>query len=368
MGATNSRSGSPPAAANPPGGGPNGNSYAETTAPIRSTLVEQLAFDLRADPDSHGPGPRTLERIADVHPEPWVAIRSGRYRMRKVPVRESRAYPLVEYARTGSSFTTLALDLDRDLSEADMVATVEGLDVPPPGWGVQSAESGHWHLIWPLARPVHRYPHARVGPLRYLSRIETWYLAALDADAGYSGVLTRQPEPINLLEVTATWWGPTGGYRLSDLARPIPKGWRMPTRRMRLDKLGWIGRNVDTFLEACRWAGRQANQARPVLAYVEEHNRHYAHPLPEIEERHIARSVERYRRRWIEHGWHRPDWIDRQANRGRRSGKARRAATAGRDQLILDLVAAGRSQRQIAGAVGVSRGTVENVIRRAPST
>lgn len=50
---------------------------------------------------------------------------------------------------------------------------------------------------------------------------------------------------------------------------------------------------------------------------------------------------------------------------GLQSGQARRAKTEGRDLRIRELAGAGHSQREIAYMVGVSRGAVARVLRRA---
>ena len=59
------------------------------------------------------------------------------------------------------------------------------------------------------------------------------------------------------------------------------------------------------------------------------------------------------------------DWShDTQRERGLRSGQHRRARTADRDQRIVAMLRAGRSQRETGRMLGVSRGTVEQVKRR----
>ena len=44
----------------------------------------------------------------------------------------------------------------------------------------------------------------------------------------------------------------------------------------------------------------------------------------------IARSVERYRVRWIANGWHRPAWLAKQARLAPRGGKASGRASPAR--------------------------------------
>ena len=71
----------------------------------------------------------------------------------------------------------------------------------------------------------------------------------------------------------------------------------------------------------------------------------------------IARSVNRYQRENLATGQQRR-FAFIQSCRGKRSGKARRLATAGRDAEIVGAVARGESQAAIAAAFGVAQQTV----------
>ena len=94
-----------------------------------------------------------------------------------------------------------------------------------------------------------------------------------------------------------------------------------------------------------------------LLAYVPKHEREVAY---------LARSIERYRERWIAEGrfytaQQRFEW-GRQ--RGLKSGEARRERLQERDETIVDLSAQGWSQRAIAKEFGLSRNAVVNVLKR----
>ena len=66
-------------------------------------------------------------------------------------------------------------------------------DLPPPNWIVRRPANNHAHLTWTLAEPVHRYPAARIDPLRYLAWIAEYYADVVGADPGYAGVLAHNP-------------------------------------------------------------------------------------------------------------------------------------------------------------------------------
>ena len=116
------------------------------------------------------------------------------------------------------------------------------------------------------------------------------------------------------------------------------------------------------------WAGSRAHDGAPVLTHAHAVNATFPTGLPRIEVVHVAKHVEAYRERWRAQGWHTPRWIARQADRGRRSGLARRKAALERDARIRALAARpGWSRQRIADEVGVSRSTVKRVLPEAPS-
>ena len=194
-----------------------------------------------------------------------------------------------------------------------------------------------------------------------LSRIEAYYIHAAGGDPKFIGVLSDNP--ITPDAGRRTRWGTRQPYQLAELADVIPFAWRRPRRVQ-----GAVGRNCALFEAAMKWAGRSANRNLPVLDAAVEVNGEFHTPLPWPEVRDTARSVERYRARWAAHGWHRPDWLARQTQRGRRggvaSGRTRRSATAERDAEIVAAVRAGEGIRAVAREQGVAASTVSRILRR----
>ena len=94
---------------------------------------------------------------------------------------------------------------------------------------VQRRSNSHSHVSYFLAKPVHRGPTAREAPLRLFARISEFYRQALGADPGYNGVLTHNPmRSAHRHGEFLTHWGCNRPYSLSELAEPIPRGWRLP--------------------------------------------------------------------------------------------------------------------------------------------
>ncbi len=164
---------------------------------------------------------------------------------------------------------------------------------------------------------MHRYPAARVEPLRYFAGIAEYYAHAVGADPGYSGVLAHNPAPM-FRSPYKTVWGREEPYTLDQLATAIPVSWEPP----KLRQTG-VGRNVDLFEAGMRWAGCQANKSLPVPPALMVVNQEFEYPLPLSEVQATANSIEKYRERWAARGWHCRRWIARQTARGSKGGRPR---------------------------------------------
>ena len=94
-------------------------------------------------------------------------------------------HPLVEWARTATSYCSIVLDCDSRESQELACAVEAGYgDLPRPNVAAQRASSGHLHLGWNLRTPVHRGATARPRPLAALGRIAEYYAVTLRTVAG----------------------------------------------------------------------------------------------------------------------------------------------------------------------------------------
>ena len=227
---------------------------------------------------------------------------------------------------------------------------------------VQRVSNSHSHVSFLLAKPVHRGPTAREAPLRLFARISEFYRQALGADPGYNGVLTHNPMlAAHRHGEFLTHWGRKRPYSLSELAEPIPRGWRLP-----LKPTTEAGRNCALFVGLMKWAGSPANIGREVLAVARVTNDGLEAPLGDSEVVGLAQSVERYRDEWIAKGRFYTE-AEREAwgrSLGLQSAAVRRAALAERDLRIIEGRAEGLSYRKLAQLFKTSLGSIENVIRR----
>ena len=202
---------------------------------------------------------------------------------------EAWKFPEIEL-RAGNSWPCIILDVDGANALYRIVEAVEKAEILTPNWTVTRKGSGGTHAVWNLARPVHRGEQARIAPLKALSRVYEFYATALQADSGYTAVLSHNPMASAHGPGFVTNWFHRAAYSLPELGSLIPLGWRRPT----VSRTG-VGRNCDLFQSLIRWAGCPENRENDCLAAAHVINQSFELPLPDSEVAGIAASVERYR-------------------------------------------------------------------------
>ena len=259
--------------------------------------------------------------LQDAHPRPLVGARgAGGFKSWRTSPAKAWREQYLEIGNAGSSWAALVFDCDHP--GAAKLALYDR-DIPQPNWIVTNPATRHFHAAYALANPVHKYEAARLKPLIKLRQISEFYSHALSADQGYVDTLTRNPAPL-IPTGDLTKWGRAEGYELAELAEFIPFGWRAPVA-----STTGIGRNVDLFRDLIRWAGREANAGTAALTAALIRNQEFDVPLPMVEVLATAASVERYRRKWTAHGWHKAAWRAKQAARSaKQTGKPRRASAS----------------------------------------
>lgn len=269
-----------------------------------------------------------------------------------------------------------------DVDRAGAVLAWEDADLPPPSWTAMNMENAHAHLVWGLSVPVLvDSPDMRQKPLRYLCAVEAAFRDKLEADPGYSGLLTKNP----LHERWRVLRRPQLVYELSELAAWVDLPKHAPKRKP--EEVG-LGRNVTLFDWLAKWSYKairrletrnftqwQADCNEKAL----EHNGDFPTPLDSREVWHIAKSVSKWTwRNMTLEGWqqfvvktHTPEI---QATRGRRNrpeiqadkGKkggiksgALRLAASGENRASARLMRIkGMTQAEIAAELGVNQSTI----------
>lgn len=321
----------------------------------------------------------------------WLPIDDAPWKVREHGLRDAHSRPLVSPGKIGGDFASsfrvapwaawhypslelraentypaLILDFDGPGSFDRVMEAVRLSKVGALNWAVQNRSTGGTHGVWTLEKPVHRGETALEAPLKLYGRISEYYAARLGADAGYTGVLTHNPMKAAQLAAFRTHWLRREPYTLGELAEFVPFRWRRPKPSRTA-----VGRNCDIFAHCMRWAGSPANQDVPVWLEAERINDGFQVPLDPPEVAGIARSVERYRRRWIKQGQF---WgpgkssydhsSEAQAKRGKKSGQARRKRTQERDRAIVQAWTQGTSIHALSRLHGLSRPTIRHILER----
>ncbi len=237
-------------------------------------------------------------------------------------------YPGIEL-RSATAWPVVCLDCDGTDGYSRLMVAVDDREIPLPNWVVQRNTSGGCHGVWCLEHPVHRGVPARAKPLRLLTRATEYMAQKVEADPGYGQVLSHNPMVPVASQDLKTDWLRRRPYRLIELAEIVPFGWRRPS----VPATG-IGRNCSLFEAGMKWAGSPKNLKLPVFVALMAVNEDVArvHGKPSLEPSEvagIARSVERYRQRWIEQDLFYSE-AERSAwgrERGIRSGVSRRKGT-----------------------------------------
>lgn len=247
--------------------------------------------------------------------------------------------------------------LSFDVDHPDGATAWDRLSAPPPTLAIENPANGHAHLLYALEAPVPRTEAARARPLLYLAAAQEGIRRKLGADPGYSGHLCKNP-------FHSSWqtrqWAHT--YSLAELADwvDLPRIADMKKRVADPDYAG-LGRNCELF-ERLRplsyslvrrfWIPGGFEHFRDALRVLcDDLNAAFAVPLPIAEVRAISASCAR----WVWKHFDPASFRELQSKRGARKGAAKREALMPE---VLRLIGEGKSQREVAAAVGVNHATI----------
>lgn len=246
----------------------------------------------------------------------------------------------------------------------------EDCNLAPPNYAAINPENGHAHLVYKLAEPVATSEHGRLAPLRYLAAIERGYRIELGADAGYSGLVTRNPYKTRTLCIHKHEYDL---FELSDwLKRDLGEYAEQET------VIAGLGRNVTLFDTVRVWAYkairfyRVAARSRlfdvwrnEVEDYALGINAQFPTPLVYSEVKATAKSIAKYC--WKHDQRAEQEFSQKQAKRGALGGKASgiARAKANEDKRVQArlLAAKGISQKAIATELGVTDRTIRNWLK-----
>ncbi|WP_327378946.1 replication initiation protein (plasmid) [Streptomyces sp. NBC_01216] len=190
--------------------------------------------------------------------ELWLPLRPyATNRLQEGIRREQRPVAMTRrYVEANPSAMSNLLVVDVDHSDAVLRAVSSVGSHPLPNAVVENPVNGHAHAVWALAEAVTRTEYARRKPLAYAAAVTEGLRRALDGDAAYSGLMTKNP----LHTDWSTEWFHGGLHTLGGLEEALsghmpPARWR-ETKRFRTNITG-LGRNCSIFETARTWAYRE---------------------------------------------------------------------------------------------------------------
>lgn len=239
----------------------------------------------------------------------------------------------------------------------------EDCNLAPPNYAAINPKNGHAHLVYKLAEPVATSEHGRLAPLRYLAAIERGYRIELGADAGYSGLVTRNPYKTRTLCIHKHEYDL---FELSDwLKRDLGEYAEQETA------VAGLGRNVTLFDTTRVWAYkairfyRVAARSRlfdvwrkEVEDYALGINAQFPTPLVYSEVKATAKSIAKYC--WKHDAEVQGKFSQKQAERGKLGGLAKGAANEQKRVQARLLAAQGMSKAAIARELNVHRNSITN--------
>ena len=186
-----------------------------------------------------------------------------------------------------------------DVDRAGAALAWDDANLPPPAWAAVDRQSTRGHLVWGLSVPVLvDSPDMRQRPMRYLCAIEAAFRVKLQADQGYSGLMTKNPAH----ELWRVLRGPRIAYELAELADWVDLPKFIPKRKP--EEVG-LGRNITVFESLRQYAYRHIRHYKGDVrnfvlwqAHLNtkalERNGDLLTPLAGNEVWHIAKSVSKW--------------------------------------------------------------------------
>lgn len=253
-------------------------------------------------------------------------------------------------ANNPNSKLWLMFDVDRATAPDELT---EDRGLPPPNLFVQNPVNKHAHVLYSLDIPVHLNASSSPKPIRFAGAVDCALSLSMDADAGYSGLIVKNP----VHEHWRTYSMAQMPYSLGELSDYVDLD-VYQDKRKHLPAIG-LGRNCTLFDKTRMWA------YKAIRAYVGDFNAWHDHvvkraslynvdfdsPLPLSEVKALSKSIAK----WTWKRFSPEQFALIQAARGRKSGESRRQQSLFRRTRAIQLLDDGQTYQQVADAFNVSR-------------
>jgi len=265
----------------------------------------------------------------------------------------------------------LTFDIDREGGAAEWYFE---LDLPAPTFVIVNPENLHAHLVYELFTPVLLWENARQKPIEWLNAIRRAWTEALRADAGYNGLISKNPNHSHwhILDFG-------GRFELVELSEAVtikdhhyqtPKGFR--------EDFAGEGRNNFLFEVGRFYSYRKKDSCKNESALqdvifthlLNVNHTEFAEPLSMNDVRHIAKSIAKFTwkyRNTISGGYERKTKDDAELRErhifgAKKAHEIRKAATEAKIKKAVDIfLRDGRkiTKAGIAREAGITRQTLD---------
>jgi hypothetical protein len=248
----------------------------------------------------------------------------------------------------------LAFDIDRPTYPDEAYE----MGLPVPNIWIQNPDNRHAHLLYSLSVPIHLNPDSSPKAQRFAASVDIAMTLKLDADAGYAGLICKNP----LHKHWNTHTLNDQSYDLSYLADFVDLDFAKDKRK-NLPEIG-LGRNVTLFDRVRMFSYKEVRSHRTsdfrsfydtILNKAVAYN-DFRVPLGISEIKSTAKSISKWV--WARDGRAEEAFIKRQSFKGKRSGEARLALSADKREQAIELSKGGMTVREIGELLGVHYSTV----------
>ena len=297
---------------------------------------------------SVAPSPQINLFMRSLPKRPYCMTEKGRGIMVR-DVSEALKAPYIQPNKPHSK-TWLLFDVDRRTSPEQIT---DDLNLPPPNLFVQNPVNGHAHILYALDVPIHNNECSSRKAIRFAAAVDCGLSAAMGADAGYSGLITKNP----IHERWRTYQGSQTPYSLGELSDYVDLT-AFNDNRKRLPEVG-LGRNCTLFDKTRMWAygarrkgeWQDFNQwAMAVLDKALTYNNDFSQPLPLSEVKASAKGIAK----WVWANITPQAFARIQSARGRKSGESRRQGRLFKLTRAMQLLEDGYTQVEVAAMLQVS--------------
>ena len=253
-----------------------------------------------------------------------------------------------------NSMLWLAFDIDRPTypDEADEMG------LPVPNIWIQNPDNRHAHLLYSLSVPVHLNPDSSPKAQRFAASVDIAMTLKLEADAGYAGLICKNPLHKHWNTLTLNDHSYDLGYLADFVDLEFAKD-----KRKNLPEIG-LGRNVTLFDRVRMFSYKEVRKHREsnfkgfyeaiinkAMAYND-----FSAPLGISEVTATAKSISKWV--WARDGRAEEAFIKRQRWKQTKSVESRLIKTQDKREQAIELKAGGMTVREIGELLGVHYSTV----------